>query len=92
MHYMVIESFRGGDPAPVYRRFRDQGRMMPEGLRYLSSWITDDLTRCYQVMECADRRLLEEWMACWSDLMEFEVLPVLTSPEVQAAMAPRLGS
>jgi hypothetical protein len=90
MHYMVIESFRGGDPVPVYRRFREQGRMMPEGLHYVSSWITDDLTRCYQVMACDDLRLLEEWMARWGDLMAFEVLPVLTSPEVQERMAPRL--
>jgi hypothetical protein len=92
MLYMVIESFRGGDPAPVYRRFREQGRMMPEGLQYVSSWITEDLTRCYQVMESADRLLLEEWMARWSDLMAFEVLPVLTSAEVQARLAPRPGS
>lgn len=83
MQYMVIESFRGGDPAPVYRRFRERGRMMPEGLHYVSSWITEDLTRCYQVMECADRGLLEEWMARWSDLVDFEVLPVLTSAQVQ---------
>ena len=78
---MVIEHFRNGDPAPIYRRFREHGRLMPEGLRYISSWITADLTRCYQVMECDDRRDLDEWMARWSDLMEFEVLPVVTSAE-----------
>lgn len=81
---MVIERFRNGDAGPVYRRFREQGRLMPEGLRYISSWITADLTLCYQVMECDDRRLLEEWMARWSDLMEFEVLPVVTSAEAAA--------
>lgn len=84
---MVIEHFRNGDPAPIYRRFREQGRLMPEGLRYISSWITADLTRCYQVMECDDRRQLEEWMSRWSDLMEFEVLPVVTSAEAAAAAA-----
>ena len=89
MKYMVIERFKNGDPAPGYARFRERGRMMPEGLAYLASWITDDLTTCYQVMETDDRRLLEEWMANWSDLTDFEVLPVLTSPEVQARMAAR---
>ena len=81
---MVIEHFRNGEAAPIYRRFHEKGRMMPDGLRYISSWITADLTRCYQVMECDDRRLLEEWMSHWSDLMEFEVLPVVTSAEAAA--------
>ncbi|HTN26375.1 MAG TPA: DUF3303 family protein [Burkholderiales bacterium] len=78
-HYMVIEYFR--DPARVYQRFRERGRMAPEGLTYVSSWITPDLKRCYQVMETADRRLLDEWMKNWSDLTEFEVHPVITSKE-----------
>ncbi len=63
---------------------------MPEGLRYVSSWITEDLRRCYQVMECDDPRLLEQWMAEWKDLMDFEVIPVITSPEAVAAVAPKL--
>lgn len=92
MQYLVIERFRNGDPLPVYRRFREQGRLMPEGLQYLSSWITEDLTRCYQVLECAERQLLDRWMANWSDLMEFEVLPVLSSAAVQARLAPQLGA
>jgi hypothetical protein len=90
MLYMIVERFRDGDALPVYRRFRDQGRLMPEGLRYVSSWITDDLRRCFQVMECEDLRLLEEWMARWKDLMEFEVIPVVTSAEAVAAVAPKL--
>ena len=77
--YMVIEQFH--DPVPVYRRFRERGRMAPEGLSYVSSWVTPDLKRCYQVMETADRRLLDEWMKSWSDLAEFEVHPVITSKE-----------
>src|SRR5262245_53163814 len=81
MHYLVIERFRNGDPEPVYRRFAERGRLAPNGLNYVSSWVTDDLTRCYQVMETIDRALLDEWMAAWSDLVEFEVLPVLTSRE-----------
>ena len=90
VHYMVIERFRNGDALPVYRRFRDRGRLMPEGLRYVSSWITEDMSRCFQVMECEDRKLLNEWMAQWSDLMDFEVLPVITSPEAVAAVSSKL--
>lgn len=87
MHYLVIERFPNGDPAPVYARFRAQGRLMPDGLAYVGSWITEDLGRCYQVMETADRRLLDRWMERWSDLMDFEVIPVLTSQQVQERLA-----
>ena len=90
MLFMVIETFRGGDARPVYRRFRDQGRLAPEGLNYVASWVTDDLRRCYQVMECDDRALLDAWIARWEDLVEFEVLPVTTSADAAAAIAPRL--
>jgi hypothetical protein len=90
MLYMVIERFRNGDPVPVYRRFRDRGRMMPDGVEYRGSWVTADLSRCYQVMECADRRLLDQWMANWSDVTDFEVIPVISSAEASAAVAPRL--
>ena len=86
---MVIETFRDGDAAPVYRRFREHGRLAPEGLRYVASWVTDDLRRCYQVMECDDRALLDEWIARWRDLVEFEVLPVLTSADAAAAVLGR---
>jgi hypothetical protein len=81
---MIIEHFRNGDPAPVYTRFRAQGRLAPEGLHYVSSWVTEDLTRCYQVMECEERRLLDEWIAAWSDLVEFDIHPVITSAEAAA--------
>ena len=84
MLYLVIESFHNGDPVPVYRRFREQGRLAPEGLRYVSSWVTADLKRCFQIMECEERRLLEEWMSRWQDLVSFEVIPVVTSAEAQA--------
>ena len=90
MLYMIIESFKGGDPVPVYRRFRDRGRMAPDGLTYVSSWVTPDLGRCYQVMECDDRRLLDQWTASWSDLIQFEIVPVLTSPQAVERVAPRL--
>ena len=80
MLYMIVEDFKG-DPAAVYRRFRERGRLAPDGLRYVNSWVTRDLQRCYQVMECADPRLLEQWMDEWKDLVGFEVIPVLTSSE-----------
>jgi Protein of unknown function (DUF3303) len=77
--YMVVEHFK--DAAAVYRRFQDQGRLAPEGLRYLSSWVDGNLTRCFQIMETDDWHLLEEWMANWSDLVTFEVYPVISSAE-----------
>ena len=90
MLYMIIERFKNRDPVPVYRRFRDKGRMAPEGLAYVSSWVTEDMDRCYQVMECADRRILEEWMTRWSDVTDFEVILVVTSAQAVERIAPRL--
>jgi len=88
--YMVVEHFKGGDAAPVYRRFRDYGRLAPEGLTYVSSWVDTTLERCYQVMETADRLLLDQWIAEWRDLVDFEVYPVITSKEAAERIAPRL--
>jgi len=79
--YMILERFRDADPVPVYRRFKERGRLAPEGLTYVSSWVTEDLSTCFQVMETADRSLLDEWMRNWSDLVEFEVRPVMTSQQ-----------
>ena len=80
---MVIENFHAGKVGAIYRRLRDSGRHMPAGLTYVGSWITDDLARCYQLMECEDPSLLDEWISHWADLMDFEVLPVLTSDEAK---------
>lgn len=88
--YMIVEIFKEGDAVPVYRRFRDRGRMMPEGLRYVSSWIDADLKRCYQLMETEDRALLDQWMANWDDLMDFEVFRVIPSQEAVEKISPRL--
>jgi len=90
MLYMIVERFKNGDPLPVYRRFRDEGRRLPEGLTYISSWVTTDMTTCYQLMECAERRLLDQWIAAGSDLVDFEVFPVITSAEAVKRIAPRL--
>ena len=89
MTYMIIERFRSGDPVPVYRRFRERGRLAPDGLRYVASWVTADLRQCFQLMECEDPRLLEEWTSRWSDLVEFEILPVVTSAEAADAVLAR---
>jgi hypothetical protein len=78
---MVIEHFKDRDPVPVYRRFRERGRLLPEGLQYVSSWVDEKLERCFQLMETADRRLLDEWIENWSDLADFEVWPVISSAE-----------
>jgi hypothetical protein len=90
MLYMIIETFKKSDPVPVYRRFRERGRLMPDGVKYVSSWVTEDLGRCYQVMESDDRRLLDQWIAGWSDLIDFEVLPVVTSAQAVERVGPRL--
>ena len=88
--YMVVEHFRDGDAVPVYRRFRDEGRLAPDGLTYVASWVDDEMRTCYQVMEADDRALLEAWMAAWTDLVEFEVYPVMTSAEAAERIAPSL--
>jgi Protein of unknown function (DUF3303) len=90
MLYMVVERYKDGDPIPVYRRFREQGRMMPAGLLYVGSWVTEDLSTCFQVMECENRSVLDEWIAGWNDLVDLEVIGVMTSAQAQAAVAPRL--
>jgi hypothetical protein len=88
--YLIIERFRNQDPVPVYRRFREQGRLAPEGLVYVGSWVDETLSQCFQLMETDDPRLLDEWIANWRDLVDFEVIPVLPSAEAAARVAPRL--
>ena len=87
---MVVEHFRNQDPVPVYRRFRDRGRLAPEGLRYVSSWVDADFARCFQLMEADDRARIEEWIANWTDLVEFEVYPVISSNEAVERISHRL--
>jgi len=75
---MVIEQFTGG-AAQVYERYWTRGRMAPDGLQYVASWVTTDLQACYQVMECDDEALLRTWMSHWSDIVEFDIVPIITS-------------
>jgi hypothetical protein len=89
MLFMVVEHFKNGDAVPVYRRFREQGRLAPAGVNYVGSWVTSDLTRCFQIMESPDRASLDQWIAQWADLVDFDVVPVITSAEAAAAVAPR---
>lgn len=76
---MVIERFKSRDAKHIYTRFKEKGRMMPDRLKYVGSWIETNFDRCFQVMECEDERLLHEWADRWRDLMDFEFVPVLTS-------------
>ena len=88
--YMIIEDFKNQDPAPVYRRFRDHGRLAPEGLQYVSSWVDEKLERCFQLMETEHPKYLDEWLANWNDLVEFEVYPVMSSKEAAEKVLSRL--
>ena len=82
--YMIVEHFRDRTGDAVYKRYREKGRMMPAGLEYIDSWVRMDRGLCYQLMECADPNLLNEWMANWEDLMEFEVVPVIDTQQAKA--------
>ena len=81
MLYMVIETFKSGSIGEVYRRAAERGRMLPQGLAYLESWVSIDFSVCFQLMRTEDNGLLEEWMKEWRDLVDFEVIPVRTSAE-----------
>jgi hypothetical protein len=85
MLFMVIERFKDRDAKAIYTRFKEKGRMMPGGLKYVGSWIETNFDRCFQVMECDDERLLHEWAGQWRDLMDFEFVPVRTSEEARVA-------
>ena len=90
MLFMVIETFRNQDAKSIYRRLRDKGRRMPEGLTFVNSWVQADFDRCFQLMECGEVTLLQKWVAQWSDLMEFEIVPVLPGKDTAAAVADQL--
>ncbi len=88
MLFMIIERFKNRDPASIYKRLRESGRSLPEGLRYIDSWIELNFDRCFQVMECDDAGLLMRWVLEWRDLVEFEIVPVTPSKEVREMFDP----
>ena len=90
MLYMVIERFKAGAAPEIYRRARDHGRMMPDGLEYVSSWVDLEFKTCYQLMRTVDASLFAVWTDAWQDLVEFEIVPVRTSAEASQVIAPRL--
>jgi hypothetical protein len=95
MLFMAIERFKASGAAAVYQRFGEQGRMMPDGLKYVGSWVGADLGRCFQLVECDNPRLIQEWVDCWADLVDFEIVAVITSAEAVEKISPlvseRLG-
>ena len=90
MLYMVIEHFKNRDAKAVYRRFRERGRMAPEGLVYMESWVETNFDRCFQLMDCGDAELLDQWAAHWRDLVDFEFVPVRRSKEAVEFITPEL--
>ena len=90
MLFMVVEKFRHQDAKPAYQRFRDKGRLMPEGVSFVGSWVSADLSRCFQLMEADSVARLQQWVSDWSDLVEFEVIPVVSGKETAEALASRL--
>ena len=87
MLFMVVETFRNHDAKAVYQRFRDKGRLMPEGLTFVDSWVAADLGRCFQIMECDEVTRLQRWVTGWSDLIEFEIVPVVAGNETAEALS-----
>ena len=91
MLFMVIEHFKEQDAEAVYRRFLAEGRLAPEGLRYLDSWVEANFGRCFQLIECDDAALLQEWVLSWRDLVDFEFCPVVPSKQTAAGVERRIG-
>jgi hypothetical protein len=91
MLFMVIERFKNADPKPIGERFRQSGRMLPDGLTYHASWVDGTGSRCFQVMEAASRELLDPWISRWEDLIDFEISPVLSSADFWAKSARASG-
>jgi len=87
MLFMIIERFKNGDPEPIGERFKQRGRMLPDGVTYHSSWVDPVASRCFQVMEAAGPELLNRWTAEWADLVDFEIIPVLSSTDYWASIS-----
>ena len=93
MLFMVIERFENNDMLPVYQRVRDEGRGLPEGLKYHGSWIESNFCRCFQLMETDDLRLLQQWILHWRGTgVTFEIIPVVESNQTREIVGPYLRS
>ncbi|MGP8070373.1 MAG: DUF3303 domain-containing protein [Candidatus Bathyarchaeia archaeon] len=90
MFFMVVERFKNRNARAVYTRSRERGRMLPEGLKYVDSWVEANFDRCFQLMECNDAKLLQKWVLEWKDLVEFEIVPVVSSKEATDTITPTL--
>jgi hypothetical protein len=90
MLFMVVERFRDQDGKAVYRKLRDSGRGLPDGLKFVASWVSADLGRCFQLMEADDLTLFQRWIADWQEVVEFEVVPVVEGKATREALAPML--
>ena len=91
MLFMIVECFKDSDMLPVYRRVRDEGRMFPDGLKYIDSWVEPNFSRCFQLMECDDLRLIQEWVLKWRGSgVNFEIVPVVSSADTRTVVAPHL--
>jgi hypothetical protein len=91
--FMIVERFRDNDMLPIYKRVRDEGRMLPEGLTYIDSWVEPNFSRCFQLMECDDLRLLQEWALRWQGSgATFEIVPVVSSQETREVVTPWLDT
>jgi hypothetical protein len=88
--FMIVEYFKDADPLPIYRHLRDHGRGLPEGLRYVDSWVEPSFTRCFQLMETDDASLIQQWILHWGQLADFEIIPVVTSADTRAVVEPLL--
>jgi hypothetical protein len=92
MLFMVIERFKDSDMLPIYKRVRDEGRLLPDGLKYIDSWVEPNFSRCFQLMECDDARLFQEWaLRLRGSGVSLEIVPVVSSKDTQAVVAPHLG-
>jgi hypothetical protein len=90
--FMIIERFRDNDMVPIYQRVRDGGRSIPDGLKYVDSWVEPNFSRCFQLMECDDLRLIQEWVLNWRGMgVTFEIVPVVPSAQTREVVAPRLA-
>ena len=91
MLFMIVERFKDCDMLPVYKRVHDEGRMFPDGLKYIDSWVEPNFGRCFQLMECDDLRLIQEWVLKWRGAgVSFEIVPVVSSADTRAVVAPHL--